>query len=293
MKHRDRRPAALEHDDEEERESEATQAAPPEPAARDDAADQLVARAALGHALPSGRGGVVVARALRRLSGERNAAVARAATAGAAEEAAEAPAGAPAAATAGEQNEKPDAAALQAAREAVASHLEAIGEHAAERVVAGVADGTYIAVADLESDFLVLEIAQTPGSTASSVTRSRQAARVDICDHTVDSFGIDSDALPGGGEVATAADELLAHPMATATIEGFTDDAGKPAANEPLSKRRAERARDAIIAAAPELTEANFHVAGRGATEFVASNVTEPDRRRNRRVRIRVDEPAP
>ena len=285
MKHRDLRPLALEPDEEEEREGEAASA---EPEARDDASDQVVARAALGHALPSGRGAVVVARALRRLNGQRNAAVARAAAARERDEAA------PEGAAAEPEADKQAPANLDAAREAVAAHLAAIGEHGAERVVAGVGPDSYIAVADLERHFLVLEISRTPGSTETTVTRSRQAARVGIVDHMLDGFASNSDALPGGGEIATAADELVAHPQATATIEGFTDDVGKPAANESLSTRRAERAREAIIAAAPdELTEANFHIAGRGATEFVAPNDIEPDRRRNRRVRIRVEEPAP
>jgi flagellar motor protein MotB len=179
------------------------------------------------------------------------------------------------------------------AQGAVASDLAGTGGRVAERVAAGAVAGTLTAVADFETDFLVLDVTQTPGTTDTRITGSRQAGRVNVTDVTLDGFVTGSDVPPGGGQVATAAADLLAHPQATATIEGFTDDVGDAAVNDPLSRRRAEQVRAAIIAAGPGLIADNFHVAGRGATGFVAPNLTEADRRRNRRVRIRVEEPAP
>lgn len=179
------------------------------------------------------------------------------------------------------------------AQSAVIADLAGTGPRVAERVaVVPVSPTTLIAVVDFETDFLVLEIRQAPGTADFEITDSRQAGRVNVSDQTLDGFATGSDAPPGGGQVATAAADLVAHPQATAIVEGFTDDVGAAAVNDPLSQRRAERTRAAIIAAAPGLTQDNIHVAGRGATSFVAPNVTEADRRRNRRVRIRVEEPS-
>ncbi len=175
--------------------------------------------------------------------------------------------------------------------EAIAAAFAAAAARVAERIVPG-RGGAFTAVADREDDYLVLEVAGQAGTTGATVQSQRQAARVGISDGTLDGYSAGSATPPGGSQIATAASDLVAHPLATATIEGFTDDVGKPAANDPLSLRRAEEARAAIMAAAPDVPEACFHIAGRGASEFVRPNLVELDRRRNRRVRIRVEEPA-
>jgi flagellar motor protein MotB len=179
------------------------------------------------------------------------------------------------------------------AQSAVIADLAGTGPRVAERVSPGAAAGVLNAVIDFETDFLVLEITQAPGTTDFQITNSRQASRVSVSDQTIDGYTTGSDTPPGGGAVGAAAADLLAHPQATAIVEGFTDDVGKPAVNDPLSLRRAEQVRTAIIAAGAGLVADNVHVAGRGATGFVAPNLIEADRRRNRRVRIRVEEPAP
>jgi outer membrane protein OmpA-like peptidoglycan-associated protein len=71
-------------------------------------------------------------------------------------------------------------------------------------------------------------------------------------------------------------------------VEGHTDNVGKPAYNEDLSRRRAE-AVTAFLGArgvAPQRMEA----LGLGATRPVAENATSEGRRRNRRVEVHIGE---
>lgn len=252
---------------------------------------------------PAGRGApAVLARSLGRLQADHgNAAVGRvlvARTPAAATPDGETggPDGAGRPDAAGQAPAEQDGAAPEDDRaeipeEAIAAAFAAAADRVAERISG---DATaFTAVADRERDFLVLEVAPGPGATGAKVAGQRQAARVCVSDGTLDGYAARSATPPGAGQIATAASDLLAHPLATATIEGFTDDAGKPAENDALSLRRAEEVRAAIIAAAPGVPEASVHVAGRGASEFVGPNLVEVDRRRNRRVRIRIEEPAP
>ncbi len=181
------------------------------------------------------------------------------------------------------------------AQSAVVADLAGTGPRIAERVSAGATAGVLNATVDFETDFLVLEITQAAGTSDFQITNSRQAGRVNVSDQTIEGYVTGSDGTPaaGVGMVAAAAADLIAHPTATAIVEGFTDNVGSAATNDSLSRRRAEQIRAQIIASAPGLTGDNVHVAGRGANSFIAPNATEADRARNRRVRIRVEEPAP
>jgi hypothetical protein len=182
------------------------------------------------------------------------------------------------------------------AQSAVIADLAGIGPRIAERVSPGAAAGVLLASVDFETDFLVLEITQTAGTSDFRITSSRQTGRANVSDQTIDQYVTGSDAVPAGpgaGMVAGAAADMVAHTQATIVVEGFCDNVGTPATNDALSLRRAEQVRAQIIAANPALTNDNIHVAGRGSTGFVAPNATEVDRARNRRVRIRVEEPAP
>ena len=248
---------------------------------------------------PAGRGTrAVLARSLRRLQGEQgNAAVARvlasreaAPAQGAGDSAQAGLAPADDAPAPEEPSAAPEPEVEDIPEEAIAAAFASAADRVAERIAGNAA--AFTAVADRERDFLVLEVAQAAGTTGAQVQSQRQAARIGISDATLDGYAASSATPPGGSQIATAASDLLAHPLSTATIEGFTDDAGKPAANDSLSVRRAEEARAAIMAAAPGVPEDCFHIAGRGASEFVRPNLVELDRRRNRRVRIRVEEPA-
>jgi flagellar motor protein MotB len=179
------------------------------------------------------------------------------------------------------------------AQSAVIADIAGIGPRIAERVSPGAAAGVLIAAVDFETDFLVLEITQAAGTSNFQITSSRQAGRVGVSDQTIEGYVTGSDAPPAPGAIAGAAADMLAHPQATVIIEGFTDDVGSAATNDALSLRRAEQVRAQIIAAAPGLVNDNFHVAGRGANNFIVPNTTDAERARNRRVRIRVEEPAP
>jgi outer membrane protein OmpA-like peptidoglycan-associated protein len=78
---------------------------------------------------------------------------------------------------------------------------------------------------------------------------------------------------------------LAANPSWTVTIEGHTDNIGKPQANLDLSKRRSAAVRDALVTrfAVPP---ARLQVAGFGDTRPIEANVTIEGRARNRRVEL-------
>ena len=67
-------------------------------------------------------------------------------------------------------------------------------------------------------------------------------------------------------------------------VIGYTDNIGNPQANQILSKKRAARVRDILVAldVAPE----RIKVFGRGESNFVASNQTAEGRAQNRRIEI-------
>lgn len=81
---------------------------------------------------------------------------------------------------------------------------------------------------------------------------------------------------------------LTDNPSATVTVVGHTDNTGNDAINNPLSLERATRIRDYLSARG--VAAARVRVDGRGSHEPVASNATEADRARNRRVEIFVAE---
>jgi outer membrane protein OmpA-like peptidoglycan-associated protein len=81
---------------------------------------------------------------------------------------------------------------------------------------------------------------------------------------------------------------LTDNPSATVTVVGHTDNTGNDAINNPLSLERATRIRDYL--AARGVASTRVRVDGRGSHEPVASNATEADRARNRRVEIFVAE---
>lgn len=82
---------------------------------------------------------------------------------------------------------------------------------------------------------------------------------------------------------------LRENPNTYISIIGHTDSTGSDAINNPLSLNRAARTRDYLTArgVAPN----RITVEGRGSREPIASNDTEANRARNRRVEIFVAEP--
>ncbi len=181
-----------------------------------------------------------------------------------------------------------------AAENAVLADTVGPGGRQAERVAAGAAANQQVFVGDYETHFLVLDITINPPADF-QLTASRQADRVVVSEHTIDRFVTGSNALPPGGAAAVTAAlaDLVSHPQATVGFEGFCDDVGTPAVNDPLSKRRADAVRDVMVGAGGAPLRNAMHTHGRGQTNFVAGNATEAERAQNRRVVIRVEEPAP
>jgi outer membrane protein OmpA-like peptidoglycan-associated protein len=93
---------------------------------------------------------------------------------------------------------------------------------------------------------------------------------------------LDPASSPAIGAIAQA---LMRHPDWQLRIVGHTDSIGTAASNLDLSKRRAARVRQALVAdfgiAAPRLT-----ADGRGETQPLEDNGTAAGRARNRRVEL-------
>lgn len=83
-------------------------------------------------------------------------------------------------------------------------------------------------------------------------------------------------------------DKLVAfmkqYPQRTALIEGFTDSTGSSAVNGPLSGRRAEAVRSAMVAGG--ISAGRLQAVGLGETHPVGANETAAGRQSNRRVEV-------
>ena len=80
-------------------------------------------------------------------------------------------------------------------------------------------------------------------------------------------------------------------PARRITIEGFTDNAGAPEANQRLSESRAAAVKQALVARGVEASRIDSR--GHGPSFPVASNQTELGRQLNRRVEIVIAPPQP
>lgn len=83
---------------------------------------------------------------------------------------------------------------------------------------------------------------------------------------------------------------LVENPTATVTIIGHTDSTGTDAINDPLSLQRAANTRAYLSSRG--VASSRVQIDGRGSHEPIASNDTEANRAKNRRVEIFVAEPA-
>ncbi|MDE2408206.1 MAG: OmpA family protein [Xanthomonadaceae bacterium] len=77
---------------------------------------------------------------------------------------------------------------------------------------------------------------------------------------------------------------LTAVPGGSVQVLGYSDDQGKPAANQALSARRAQQVRASLVAAG--VARSQVSAQGRGAASPVADNRTAAGRAKNRRVEI-------
>ena len=101
-------------------------------------------------------------------------------------------------------------------------------------------------------------------------------------------FDFDSDALKSNARanLTELAQSLQRHPDVDVLIVGHTDATGSDAHNMSLSERRAASAANYL--AAQGVTRTRLRSAGRGESEPLASNDTEADRQKNRRVEVAI-----
>ena len=99
-------------------------------------------------------------------------------------------------------------------------------------------------------------------------------------------FGFDSVEIKPGvqAEIRQIADVLYRYPETRIRIEGHTDSIGPADFNQMLSERRADAAKNELIAR--NLQPERIQAVGFGAAMPVASNATPAGRQQNRRVQI-------
>jgi outer membrane protein OmpA-like peptidoglycan-associated protein len=153
----------------------------------------------------------------------------------------------------------------------------------AERKVPGPPDD--IRVIDYKTYYLVF--AHHWKGTNRKLVRPRTTERKRISQHPIEEFATGSDAPPptAAAAISAASADLLAHPRATAHVEGFTDSSGPQATNKVLSQRRADAIAKQL--ANDPVQGGWLYAVGRGETEDF------DDQARNRRVTVTIDEPAP
>lgn len=151
--------------------------------------------------------------------------------------------------------------------------------------------------ADFENYYLVINATVVPGTGNFVVSSATQAPRVIVASHTIDRFAFGSPFVPFAGRaaIAAASADVRANPLSTITIEGHADSIGSDEVNVTVSTRRAEQAREAMIAAGVDAGDfkERFNIVGRGEADPVGDNDTVDGRALNRRVVITVSRPGP
>ncbi|HEV7990937.1 MAG TPA: OmpA family protein [Gemmatimonadaceae bacterium] len=101
-------------------------------------------------------------------------------------------------------------------------------------------------------------------------------------------FDYDSDVLkaPAKQNLSSLASSLDKYPGTDLLIVGHTDSQGADSYNMTLSERRASSAANYLVAQG--VSRARLRSTGRGESEPVASNDTETDRQKNRRVEVAI-----
>jgi len=95
---------------------------------------------------------------------------------------------------------------------------------------------------------------------------------------------------PGREEIRRLADVLVRHPKARVVVEGHSDSYGNAMENLTLSEQRASAVRNELILSGVE--PGSIRARGLGSGLPIADNSTPEGRARNRRVEIRVIDPA-
>ena len=122
------------------------------------------------------------------------------------------------------------------------------------------------------------------GTGASVNATPDQRIRIDIPSDI--SFEVNRSAVKPvlAGLLTRYAAVARAHPDTSITIVGHTDSSGSAAANNALSRDRAQSTRDYLIARGVAVTR--LRTEGRGSAEPVADNSTPEGRAQNRRITL-------
>lgn len=183
-------------------------------------------------------------------------------------------------------------AAGLAAETAVAHDIVGSGERVAEASTQ--IGSTITRIAEDYTDYYVLStVTQRAGTSDFSRSDVSFAPKVVVNTLTIDSFVTDDAVVPPLGVPILAAVNvvLIATPLATVRVEGFTDNQGNAAHNLDLGQRRADSAITSLVGLGVD--GGRLHAVGRGATGFVAPNNTAAGRAQNRRVVLTVTRPGP
>jgi outer membrane protein OmpA-like peptidoglycan-associated protein len=165
------------------------------------------------------------------------------------------------------------------------------------RRVAGVSvtipGGGTRSITEYENYYVVIDTDKNAATGSTDVVSAGKVARIAVNTYTIDQFGSGMRALPATapGVIASVSGDLGKFPIATARIEGYSDDTGTDKPNLRLTTIRAEMVRDAILQGGTKGGVNRFHVIGYGASNFIVPNNSEANRARNRRVVITVDRP--
>ena len=158
------------------------------------------------------------------------------------------------------------------------------GSTAKGAIIGAAVGGTAGAVIGHQMDQQAKEIQQNiPGAV---VERVGEGLQVTFASGLL--FDVDSDVLRDAARknLSTLAQSLEKYPNTDLMIVGHTDATGTDEHNMTLSERRASSAANYL--ASQGVTRTRLRSAGRGESEPVASNDTETDRQKNRRVEVAI-----
>jgi outer membrane protein OmpA-like peptidoglycan-associated protein len=183
-------------------------------------------------------------------------------------------------------NKKETGAIIGAATGAAAGAVvgRANGSTAKGAIIGAAVGGTAGAVIGHQMDQQAKEIKQViPGAI---VERVGEGLQVTFASGLL--YDYDSDVVRAAAKqnLTTLASSLEKYPNTDLVIVGHTDSQGTDSYNMTLSEKRATAAANYL--AAQGVARARLRAAGRGESEPVASNDTEVDRQKNRRVEIAI-----
>jgi outer membrane protein OmpA-like peptidoglycan-associated protein len=183
-------------------------------------------------------------------------------------------------------NKKETGAIIGAASGAAVGGMvgRANGSTAKGAIIGAAVGGTAGAVIGHQMDQQAKEIQQNiPGAI---VERVGEGLQVTFASGLL--FDLNSDVLRDAARknLSTLAQSLGKYPNTDLMIVGHTDASGSDTYNMTLSERRAAAAESYL--AAQGVTRTRLRSAGRGESEPVAPNDTEPDRQKNRRVEVAI-----